>query len=154
MTLLEIDTFTRAYIECALWSSCIEPFGRCPECGRDDCVLCRWNGAREHVCAICSERQPSYEPPADDNYDVYDIAPKTLAKMIDECAAFHSKHWNSISPDISRAGHDFWLTRNHHGAGFWDGDWPEDEARILTAESQAYGEFNLYVGEDGKLHDH
>jgi hypothetical protein len=26
--------------------------------------------------------------------------------------------------DFAQLGHDFWLTRNGHGAGFWDGDWP------------------------------
>ena len=25
--------------------------------------------------------------------------------------------------ELARAGTDFWLTRNGHGAGFWDGDW-------------------------------
>lgn len=25
--------------------------------------------------------------------------------------------------ECERIGHDFWLTRNGHGAGFWDGDW-------------------------------
>jgi len=52
----------------------------------------------------------------------------------------------------NRAGHDFWLTRNHHGAGFWDGDYQEPEATILTNASHAFGEFNLYIGDDGKVH--
>ena len=25
--------------------------------------------------------------------------------------------------ECERIGHDFWLTRNGHGAGFWDGGW-------------------------------
>lgn len=25
---------------------------------------------------------------------------------------------------LSDAGHDFWLTSQGHGSGFWDGDWP------------------------------
>ena len=33
-----------------------------------------------------------------------------------------------------RIGHDFWLTRNGHGAGFWDGDWDDADfvKRALT----------------------
>ena len=27
----------------------------------------------------------------------------------------------------SQFGHDFWLTRNGHGAGFWDGEWDTEE---------------------------
>lgn len=52
---------------------------------------------------------------------------------------------------IERGGHDFWLTRNSHGAGFWDGDWPETEGKLLTDASHAFGECNLYVTDDGKI---
>jgi hypothetical protein len=51
----------------------------------------------------------------------------------------------------SDAGHDFALTRNGHGAGFWDGDWPEPAATELTKLSKEYGEVDLYVGDDGLL---
>lgn len=42
--------------------------------------------------------------------------------------------------DARQAGHDFVLTVNGHGAGFWDGGWPEhgDE---LTEDAKPYGEF-------------
>ena len=39
------------------------------------------------------------------------------------------------------AGHDFWLTRNGHGAGFWDGDYPESEETILTDAARTFGEY-------------
>ena len=44
-----------------------------------------------------------------------------------------------------RAGHDFWLTRNGHGAGFRDGDWPEPFAAKLTEAAKRAGERDLYV---------
>jgi hypothetical protein len=50
------------------------------------------------------------------------------------------------------AGHAFWLTRNGHGAGFWDGDWPEPHASALDEASKAFGSFDLYVGDDGMIH--
>ena len=50
------------------------------------------------------------------------------------------------------AGHDFWLTRCGHGAGFWDGDRPEPAATVLTKASKAYGEVDLYIGDDGKVY--
>lgn len=46
-------------------------------------------------------------------------------------------------------GIDFWLTRNHHGAGFWDrgmGDLGEK----LTSIAHTMGERSLYEGDDGK----
>lgn len=39
-------------------------------------------------------------------------------------------------------GHDLWLTRNRHGAGFWDRPeiYGEENARILTLMARAMGE--------------
>ena len=51
--------------------------------------------------------------------------------------------------DQTQIGHDLWLTRNGHGAGFWDK--PEiygaDNARILTLMARAMGEHNAEFGE-------
>lgn len=58
--------------------------------------------------------------------------------------------------DGATTGHDFYLTRNRHGAGFWDrysGDSPEARAGDrLTSAAHVYGESELYPGEDRKLH--
>ena len=111
-----MDTFTRRYIEAALWSS------------TDD------NG--ESL----------------DLYTVDDIAPETLAAMQEDCEAFQSEHADAITEDLGRAGHDFWLTRNRHGAGFLDGDWSKEVGKRLTEASHAYGGAYLYVGDDGLIH--
>ncbi|NBX97408.1 hypothetical protein EBQ81_00890 [bacterium] len=50
------------------------------------------------------------------------------------------------------AGHDFWLTRNGHGAGFWDGDWRQPEADRLDAAAKAFGSFDLIAGDDGLIY--
>jgi hypothetical protein len=97
----------------------------------------------------------------DDKYNALDIAPETLAKMREDCKQFWEKHGALIESgcghgDISHAaefaGHDFWLTRNGHGAGFWDGDWDEPAATILTQASKEFGECDLHVGDDGKIY--
>jgi hypothetical protein len=90
--------------------------------------------------------------PLDDNFDETDIAKETLDQMIEDCKDFQQANWSDISGDLRRAGHDFWLTRNGHGAGFWDGDWPGEVGRRLTDNSKAYGSVTLYVGDDGKIH--
>jgi hypothetical protein len=46
--------------------------------------------------------------------------------------------------------HDLWLTRNGHGAGFWDGDYPETGDR-LTAMAEGFGECELYVSDDQEI---
>lgn len=115
MSLPELDIFTWAYVECALWSEI------------DD-----------------NERA------LDENYDPEDIHWDTLVKMIHDCTMFQRENAEDISDESRHAGHDFWLTRNGHGAGFWDGDWPEEAGERLTKASKAYGEVYLYVA-DGKV---
>lgn len=90
--------------------------------------------------------------PLDYKYSFSDIAAETLERMLADCKAFQAAHWDDIACDLSRAGHDFWLTRERHGAGFWDGDWPEPAATRLTDASHAFGEFSLYIGDDGKVY--
>lgn len=43
------------------------------------------------------------------------------------------------------AGHDFWLTRNGHGAGFWDRGLEPGLSGRLTDNAGASGEVYLYV---------
>ncbi len=50
------------------------------------------------------------------------------------------------------AGHDFWLTRNGHGAGFWDGDWSEPAGSKLDEIAKAFPQVDLYRGQDGRIY--
>jgi hypothetical protein len=90
--------------------------------------------------------------PLDDNYGPEDIHPDTLAEMVEDCEAFQRDHADDIGDRAERAGHDFWLTRNRHGAGFWDGDWAHDVGRRLTDAAHVYGSVDLYLGDDGMIH--
>lgn len=45
------------------------------------------------------------------------------------------------------AGHDFALTRNGHGAGFWDRDLGDDGEK-LSEMSRTFGSADLYLGDD------
>ena len=101
--------------------------------------------------------------PLDTNYSVEDIHPDTLKQMREDCIVFYETMKQYIHADNcpnandgtgqeGMAGHDFWLTRNGHGAGFWDGDWPEPSATKLTNKSKTFGEFSLFVGDDNKLY--
>jgi hypothetical protein len=90
--------------------------------------------------------------PLDANYAAADLHPDALAKAERDCDKFLADNAEWIGGDYGQAGHDFWLTRNGHGVGFWDGDWPEDAGERLTTAAEAFGECNVYVGDDGKLH--
>ena len=92
------------------------------------------------------------DEPLDHNYRTSDLADETFQKMDEDCALFIDENWEDISLRWRDAGHDFWLTRNGHGCGFWDGDWPEDAGERLTASAERFGEVDLYVGDDGKIY--
>lgn len=107
------------------------------------------------------ESTPQGGEPLDKNYGAKDLAPETLAKMTADCEAFQAANGELLTDENllngrttvdQRAGHDFWLTRNGHGAGFWDGDWEETAGKLLTAASKKFGECHLYVGDDKKLY--
>lgn len=106
------------------------------------------------ACALWSSTDNSRDDggdPLDQNYGPEDIAPSTLRVMQTDCREFH-ENYQHLFDDDAQAGHDFWLTRNGHGAGFWDGDWPEPAATVLTNGSKWFGEFDLTVGDDGLIH--
>ena len=124
-----IDDFTRAYVECALWST-------------------------------TDESTPAGGEPMDDNYSLNDIETDTLTKMAEDCTASRLRMpmiWRPITipagAPAELGGHDFWLTRNHHGAGFWDRDHLDELARDrLTDAANKFRDFDLYVGDDGKIY--
>ncbi len=110
-------------------------------------------------CAIWSSNDPDTEDPLDENYAYEDIDPAWQKIAQEDCAVFCRNHARELT-EFARLtcrgdaslGHDFWLTRNGHGAGFWDRYMeaePKDRERvkelgdILTAATKVYGERNL-----------
>lgn len=89
--------------------------------------------------------------PLDKNYCVYDFDDVCLEKLRNDCKEFYSDNYELIKSNLRLAGHDFFLTSNGHGAGFWDGDWEEEIGKKLTEESHKYNEVNFWVSE-GKIH--
>jgi len=99
--------------------------------------------------------------PLDDNYGPSDVSAGARAAMRRDVHSFATKYGHLIlsatahsgSGRWEKAGHDFWLTRNGHGAGFWDGDWkPKEVGDALTRAAKSYSGVDLYVGDDKKIH--
>lgn len=88
--------------------------------------------------------------PLDANFTINDFSPEALEACIKDCKAFQILH--PESKGNAQYGHDFWLTRNRHGAGFWDGDYPQSEAAKLTESAHSFGSVDLMVGDDGMIH--
>jgi hypothetical protein len=91
--------------------------------------------------------------PLDKNYSIEDLAVETLIRIASDCGKFQGLNAEDLeSEDEHMAGHDFWLTRNHHGAGFWDGDYEKDKGERLTNSAHSFGELWPYVGDSGKIY--
>lgn len=77
-----------------------------------------------------------------------------LAQAAGDCAAFQAQNAEllALAGDDAQNGHDFWLTRNHHGAGFWDRGYPDAIGNALTEAAHKAGERDLYVGDDGMVY--
>jgi hypothetical protein len=92
------------------------------------------------------------DEPLDKNYSIDDIDAETLKRCQTDIDAFIAKAGNLLDDLNGPIMHDFWLTRNRHGAGFWDGDYPKEIGRKLTEISHSFGEIDFYVGDDGRLY--
>jgi len=49
------------------------------------------------------------------------------------------------------AAHDFILTRNHHGSGFWDGGWHAPWGDRLTELAHTFPQLESYLDDDDIL---
>lgn len=81
-------------------------------------------------------------------------------EVIKDCAQFMALHWADLNgliesgecPNWEHHGHDFLLTRDHHGAGFWDRGYEETGDR-LTDAAQTWSEncFDFWLEMDGDV---
>lgn len=112
------------YVECALWST-----------------------------SVCPTDDPDETPePLDADYESGDIHQDTLDEMLTDVVGFVSEYWGDVSTlHPGSVGHDFWLTREGHGAGFWDRGLGVVGDR-LTEACKSYGGYDLYIGDDGMVH--
>ena len=85
-----------------------------------------------------------------ENLEDYELAEPTYMQMVTDCIEFRKANHEDLSQAGSEAqnGHDFWLTRERHGAGFWDRGYPRQLGQRLTDAAHAYGSLELYVGDD------
>jgi len=120
-SLARLDDFTRSYATTALWSS------------TDDNEL-----------------------PLDKHYDITDIHIDTLNQMIADCWRFQTVNADLLKRAYQEyptkgcspqeyAGHDLWLTRCGHGAGFFDGDLSKVIGDALTRAADQLGNVDLYA---------
>lgn len=113
------------------------------------------------ACALWSSTGDDDEP-LDKTYSIEDIDLYTKLKMgrdvqqAETLADAFVPNWRSYWDD-EQFGHDFWLTRNGHGAGFWDRaptrNTEQDEiGEKLSTIARSFSGVDLYVGDDGRIY--
>jgi hypothetical protein len=118
-----MDDFQKGYVEAALWSS-------------------------------MDNSNDSGGDPLDKNYSPENIAPETLQEMVQDCNDFvqvAAAQLEQSGLDDVQAGRDFWLSRNGHGAGYFDrglGQIGEELQKL----AKSYGSYDLYIGDTGLIH--
>lgn len=171
----DADPYTSALVEMPEWYAYSCAHSReCESCGSHTYADDRW---RIETCGYCggamavtlrdldtftraylktalwAETDPDTEEPLDNGHSIEDLSEEVLRIACEDCENFRrdvrADGWTLLNPD--NAAHNFWLTRNGHGAGFWDGAYGS-AGDPLTKISKAYGDCTLYVGDDGLIY--
>jgi len=92
--------------------------------------------------------------PLDRNYSIDDFDAEAIQKAEQDVDAFIQKAGHLLEGiDLEQAMHDFFLSREGHGSGFFDSDYTtQDIANQLQELAKSFGPADLHVGDDGKLH--
>ena len=135
----DFPEFFQAYLTSALWSSTISD--------KDD---------------ETDEPTDKDGDPFDNHFTPEDFTDEALETLRAHAFSFWSRMWFYIDHEkapassytaprnTTQAGHDFWLTQNGHGAGFWDGDWPT-YGEQLTKLAKYYPEINLHITPENQV---
>ena len=83
-----------------------------------------------------------------------DFTKQARARAEKDCAKFIRMAAIALAgSDMEQAGHDFWLTRNRHGVGFWDRPrfYGPAFAEQLTMIAKSFGECGMFVSRRKKI---
>jgi len=91
--------------------------------------------------------------PFDETFGIHDFTDKAWNKALSNCGSLIyllDEAGIVYTGTSSKFGYDFWLTRNHHGAGFWDRG-GESGAAITKIVQDNFRELNLFETESGQV---
>jgi hypothetical protein len=127
--ILDYESVLHHYLTAQLWTGQIDFMTGTEEHGGEALVS---------DCILDSVAAPSDLPEEIRSAAVTDV--EQFLKLVSEYLAYWELPEGLTSEQL---GHDFSLTRNHHGAGFWDRGWQE-LGDWLTRVAQSMGSCSLY----------
>lgn len=89
-----------------------------------------------------------------DEYTIFDFADEDKDKAREDITKFLAQVGSMLDEtDDEQIGHDFWLSRNGHGTGFFDRDYYDKvTADKLQDIASSFKGKNVELGDDEKLH--
>lgn len=128
-----VDDFMRGYIEAALWTT-----------------------------RYCEQDGTSTSDYLSDRYGIEDLGLETLAQIARDCQAFRFKMKEQLELvtangyEWSQAGHDFWMSRDEQGCGFFDHIDGQDKQldgkwKQLHDAAKAFKRVDMEVDNDGRI---
>jgi hypothetical protein len=137
-----IESVVTGYISVMLWSEHCNGWAPSSVCDHDGRT-----GDDRNDCDKSLERL---------NYGECDLSGEAYAVIREHVANFVTDNLADLYGrnawmDPEQAGHDFFLTRNGHGAGFWDRGLG-DRGDRLTKSAKSWGEMSTYIGDDELIH--
>lgn len=92
-------------------------------------------------------------PEGSETLPMSDEAMKKAREDVSKFLSLLTVDVKSIRLPLEQIGHDIWLTRNRHGAGFWDRNTLSKEYQIaLTDTARKLGECSIYIGDNNELY--
>lgn len=106
--------------------------------------------------------------PLDSDYDSSDLSKRSETKIRHDCLAFYAmnhktiqhgaapmgQYYDGATDAIRKAaygGHDFYMTRQGHGVGFWESEWSiADPNQTLDKAATQFHEFHTWINK-GKV---
>jgi len=174
------DAVIAGYIEALLWSTGGEPdYSEAPDGYRvrllpdrsrgwawelDDLTEGHGDFKSEKDAIRAAWEHSGEEPPMLDGLEWFQASEELIKASRDDVDDFLSNNMDDVLEYVERReydpsegtpwhylGHDFALTRNRHGAGFWDLGLGELGDR-LTEAANVYGSVDVYLGDDDQVY--
>jgi hypothetical protein len=103
--------------------------------------------------ALWTEQERLEEDLEDNDFTIYSFSDDDKKVIKEEIEWFISNIGDSINlMTDDQLGYDLWLTRNGHGAGFFDRNYPKKDEQILNKLCDELGFADIYVGDDNNIY--
>ena len=150
----EIRLILKGYLECALWTEeerLNDEYG-----GEFNNVFNDREDGEDNEMGKLIQLTSKMHNKGIDSFTREDMEDNSVIKAYEDIKNFISLAGGAVFNAIDengceQLGHDIWLVRNRHGAGFFDRGYDDHIEKILMDAGQKLGEVDLFINDQMKL---